>query len=193
MAEATKARTSVCKKTYINKDGESSSHASGEAVAIRFSFTNGAKHDVTLEAFPESIQRATFWHGLSAVLGDKFSAAGGDADVAETSFLAKKEQMEAGNWLRAGDAGLPRISIVLEAIIAANLANGDTMDEARIAKAKEALGDPAVLKGAKADPIIALEIKKIELARMKVRTEAAAVKAKEARKDKENVSAAAGF
>ena len=161
-------RTSVCKKVYVNKDNTESRSAGPDVVAQEFRFTNGNTHSIKFADFPAEIRACAGLHGLSQTLGDKFAGSKGDADAAESDFESKVEQLMAGNWI-VGGVGVPRISIVLEAIIRCKEAEGDKMDEKRIAAAREALKDPKILKSAGDDAPIARMRKVIELERAQAR------------------------
>lgn len=173
----TKKRADVCKKVYLDKDGNESRSAHPGVVAQEFRFANDQTHRVLFEELPENIQFCAGRHGLFQKLGDEYSNAKGDANVAENDFLSLLEQLQAGNWVTQKGAGVPRISIVLEAIIRAYAAKGDPMDETRIAAARESLKDQDVLNGAKDDEPIAAQITIINRERAEAREAAAVAKA----------------
>jgi len=154
-------RAEVCKKVYILEDDTEARSASDKVVRQEFRFANGAVHSIGIADFPEYVRGCALLHGFSQKLGDKFAGAKGDANAAEQVFLSQLEQLQVGNWVTKAGAGLPRITIVLEAIIRAYKAKGDPMSAERIAKAKEDLKDREILEGAKDDEPIAAQIKVI--------------------------------
>ena len=170
-------RAEVCKKVYIDKDGTESRSAHSGVVAQEFRFANDSTHRVVFEDLPEDIQFCAGRHGVSQKLGDEFSGAKGDPNIAEQDFLSMLEQLQAGNWLVGSVKGLPQISMVLEAIIRAYKAKGDPMNDERIAAARESLKDKEVLEGAKDDEPIAAQITTIRRERDEAREAAAHEKA----------------
>lgn len=145
------ARAKVCKKAYIMPDGSRVRSANADAVGLEFSFANGAVHVVTPEDYPANVQRALLWYGVSESHGNAYAGVGGDADLAEQQFLAKRELCQSGVFVERSGRGEPRITVLLEAIVRAGEASGKTIDREKYGAW---LADADNRKAAKADPAV---------------------------------------
>ncbi len=162
------ARENICKKGFVLKDGSETRHADPNAVTAVFAFTNGTTLTVPIKDLSKETLVAATAHGLSQKVGDSF--AGSKTAVAKgeaTDPVAWAiEQAEAmidnlvnGVWITVREgAGVPRISMLVEAIVAAAAQKGKKADPAVV---KEKLKDEATRKGAMLDDDIATEFARI--------------------------------
>ena len=170
-------KTSVCKKTYFDKDGEGTRSATADSVELQFNFANGNAHTVKLDDHPDTIKTCLGWFGISEKYGNAYAGAKGDADTAEEAFLSMQEQLQGGTWVEKAEVG-PRPSLIADAIIAALNAAGQTVDDARAASIREKVKDKATRDGALKDPVIKAQYEAIKAARAAERAKAAAKAAK---------------
>ena len=79
--------------------------ADGKEIGIRFSFGAGKVHEVFFAELVPDLQHHAMAHGFNQTLGDAFSQAKGDSDVAEALFLARWETLKGGEWGKRGSGG----------------------------------------------------------------------------------------
>jgi uncharacterized small protein (DUF1192 family) len=131
--EAIMPKPTVATKTYIDANGSESRHASPEAVALVFAFTNGGTHRIALGDFPEDTLKAAAWHGISQKIGDSY-ANSKDADAsAEDMFLDQLDALTRGDWLKAREVAGARTTIVAEALAALKPDKYPTVEAAQVA------------------------------------------------------------
>jgi len=170
-------KSSVCKKVYVDKDGNETRSATADAVALEFRFANGKTHVVNPDNYPKEIQRCLVFFGTSEKDGNAYAGAKGDPDDAEDKFLSMHEQLMTGIWVEKAEAG-PRPSLIADAIIAALEAAGQKVDTARAEKVREKVKDKDTREGALKDPVIKAEYESIKAKRAAVRAKEAATAAK---------------
>lgn len=170
-------KTSVCKKVYVNSDGEDTRSATPHSKELRFNFANGNAHTVKLDDHPDAIKACLGWFGISEKYGNSYAGAKGDADTAEEAFLSMQEQLRGGTWVEKAEGG-PRPSLIADAIIAALTAAGQDVDEKRGTSIREKVKDKATRDGALKDPVIKAQYEAIKAARAAERAKAAAKLAK---------------
>ncbi len=134
-----KKKASVCKKVFILADGSESSHADTNAVALEFRFTNGHTHTVREDDNPDDINGCFAWMGRSEKYGNGYAGAGGDANAAEELFEVLFERLAGGEWVKTREGGGIRPSMVADAVKAALVEQGETVDEVRYLTIKEKL------------------------------------------------------
>jgi hypothetical protein len=193
-------KATVCKKTFLQEDGTRSAHATPETVGLEFAFANDRTHVVKDDDFTPAINACFTWMGRSEKLGNGYAGAkkktdkdGGElADNAEDMFLALYEQLGDGDWVKVGEGGGVRPSMLVDAIVAALIAEGEEVNDERrdlIALKLKADGEDVPedvrqtadqkRKKALANPAINAEYERIKLAAQTARTNAAAAKAEE--------------
>lgn len=144
-ATSKKKKSSVCSKTFIQLDGSRGAHATPETDALEFAFTNGITHVVREEDYTEAINRCFGWMGKSEKLGNGYAGArkvaeedlGRDAtdeevaDYAEELYGTLNEQLVDGDWVKTGEGGGVRPSMLVDAIVACLESEGTTVDDER--------------------------------------------------------------
>ncbi len=170
-------KTSVCKKVYVNAEGEETRSATAASTELQFRFANKNTHKVTMADHPANILACLGWFGVSEKYGNSYAGAKGDADAAEEAFLSMQEQLRGGTWVEKAEGG-PRPSLIADAIIAALTAAGQTVDDKRAAGVREKVKDKATREGALKDPVIKAQYEAIKAARAATRAKEAAAAAK---------------
>ena len=178
MAEDTSTRAKVADKVYITKSGEESRHASPDSERLEIRFTGGEIVTVTLDAIGKNVRKACAWHGLSQKLGDAY--AGKSGDEALENVQAVLERLQADDWVKARESAGPRISQLVEAVVAVLTKAGKKIDDAARSKIAELLKDKSARATALADPNVKAAYSAIQAAAAATRAEAAAAKAKAA-------------
>ncbi len=130
------ARQNVATKRFINRDESEVSHASSEAVAVKFAFTNGAEIVIDPKDLPKNVRDAALMHGLSQKVGDAY-AGSANADGDPIAWAHEKAEtvvanMMAGLWVTQREAGAPRVSMLLAAFKETVEAAGKVFDEAKM-------------------------------------------------------------
>ena len=132
------ARNSVAKKVYVLANGEESSHAQPGVQRLEFRFGDGQVIAIDLASIGASCREALTWHGLSQKVGDAYASKGDSTDDAYEAAMAVYERLQADDWMKPREAAGPRISVLVEAIVAAKKAAGQEADaEAIAAKCKD--------------------------------------------------------
>lgn len=165
-------RAKIADRVYVSPSGESR-NANPDSTALNFKFANGKTMSFAIAKFPVNVQKCFAWHGLSQKIGDSFASAKGNIDEAIENVEALVEVLMAGTWVEKGEGVGAAPSLVLEAVIRALKAEGQVVDDARVAKAAETLKIKEKREGALKDP-------KIAAAYAAIRAERAVAKAKEA-------------
>ena len=128
---------------------------------------------ISLAGFPDNITTSLAWFGRSEKFGNFYAGVKGDADEAVTRFDAGMELLAGGEWVEKGEGVGTAPSLVVEAIVRALQAKGETVDEDRLAGIREKCKDKDVRAGAKKDPAILAHVKAIEAERAQARAEKA--------------------
>lgn len=68
-------------------------------------FANGHKSEVELGSLPPNIQNMLALHGLAQKLGDSYASVKGDVAAAVEKYTAVLNQLMAGEWKKAREAG----------------------------------------------------------------------------------------
>ena len=170
-------KSAVCKKVYVDANGEETRSATHEAAELQFRFDNGNTHAVKLAEHSAEIRTCLAWFGVSEKYGNSYAGAKGDADEAEGMFLSMQEQLLGGTWVDRAEAG-PRPSLIADAIIAALEAAGQKVDDTRRTAIREKVKDKDTREGALKDPVIKAEYEAIKAKRAAERAKDAAKKAK---------------
>ena len=63
-------KTSVCKKVYVNADGEETRSATPDVIALEFRFANGSVHAVEMVDHSGDIVSCLGWFGISEKYGN---------------------------------------------------------------------------------------------------------------------------
>ena len=121
------ARQTVCKRVYIDKDGEEYANMPADPSIIvgqEFRFGNDDTDGVTVRKvkandFSADIIDGAVLHGLNQALGDAFAGAAGVVADAIADFDARLATLMSGVWTsRTGGAGARSDSILAEAMLA---------------------------------------------------------------------------
>jgi len=191
-------RKNVCKKVYLNKDGEELGRsASADAHELQFRFyadgdesgnPTGDVLSVKRDDFNSEVIYCAGWHGLAQKLGDKFA----DSNRPDlTPYDLVMEQYDAlceGIWVAEGESAGPRTTMLLDAVIEALVAAGgipgadsveEVTDEQRATLAAKLKGaDAKTTKDIRAevakDPRVAAVLRRMEAERAAARAKAAA-------------------
>lgn len=179
------AREKLCTKVYVDADGGETRSAHPGATKLEFRFGADPKAPeqvevVTLADLPEEVRTCAAWHGLSQTLGDTYAGAKGDLTAALDAFQTKFEVLAGGQWVEKREGVGPKPSSVAAAVKAALEANGETVDDDRMAAIMSKLKTAEQRKAAVANPAINAQYEAIKLANAKAKAKAAAAKAKDA-------------
>lgn len=85
---------------------------------VRFTFGNGTVLELDVSTLDESIQNELMLHGALQKIGDSYAGAAGDYDFAIANATKVIDNLIAGNWKAAREAGeaKPRTTELAEAI-----------------------------------------------------------------------------
>ncbi len=148
------ARTTICKRVYLDKAGVEFSNMPADPSAIisqMFTFTNGEVRNIALADFSDAIRHGAMLHGFNQAYGDAFAGAKGDPDEAVTLFDARDNTLRTNAmWTsRTGSGGAKMDSVLVEAVIA-TYADADIEKEATVIRAyflcEDFVGDEADMK-----------------------------------------------
>ena len=149
------ARTSICSRLYIDKDGNEFKNMPADPSRIvgqTFNFTNGEKRQVSPVEFTDAIRHGAMLHGFNQAYGDAFAGAKGDADDAVALFDARDNTLRANSmWTsRTGGTGGAKMDSILVEAVVATYADADIEKEATVIRAyflcEDFVGDEADLK-----------------------------------------------
>lgn len=178
--DAKTKKNKVCSKVYIRKDGTESSSAHADATELQFRFHDGPKGEIkTVKTIklgdnPDAIETCLAWFGRSEKYGNFFAGVKGNAAEAVESFVTGAEILAAGEWKERREGVESRPSMVLAAVLAFLMDEGETMDDKRKARVKEKVSTTDGRKKARANP-------KIEAHYQSIVADHAAEKAKSAK------------
>lgn len=162
---------------YVNGDGEVSNTVQPDASVIRVTFGNGVVDDFnTSEVSADMLHCATL-QGFAIKLQRSFASAKGDADEAYEAYMKTKENILAGLWNTKREGSGPRLSILIEAIVAGLEEQGETVDEKRLAAIGEKVKDEERREAAMKMPAVKKHYERIKAARAAERAAAAAKEA----------------
>lgn len=173
MSDSKPARASISEFAYVTKNGESHKQVVPDAVGLVVTFGNGYSDSVALSDLSKDILRCASLQGLAIKLQRSFASAKGDVESAVESFLSVKENLLAGVWATKREGSGPRLSILAEAIEAALIAKGQTVDDARRASIVEKLSDEAKREEAMENPAVKAQYEVIRARRAQERAAAA--------------------
>ncbi len=166
------ARESIAKKIYVDAEGNESSHAGPNVVSLRFDFSDGTNISVSKENVGATCQIASFWHGLAQKLGDTY--AGKTVSEAIDAVETVLERLAADDWVKAREGAGARPSLVVDAIIAALIAAGQSVNDERRASITAKTKDKADRDSALGNPVIKAAYEKIKADRAAERASKAA-------------------
>jgi len=170
------ARNEIAKKVYVTPTGEVT-HAQPDVTKMEFRFSDGTTVTVDRTKLGKNVQAAAFWHGISQKLGDSYAGAE-SVDEAIESIETLLERLGADDWVKAREAAGPRPTMVVDAVVAALIAAGQKVDDARRAKIAEKLKTNDARQAALKDARVSAEYEKLRAAKAAERAKAAADKAK---------------
>ena len=172
------AKLEIAKKLYRNAKGEEGSHAGEDTTGLFFKFSNGHVVNVEVEKLADSIKLAALFHGLSQKIGDTYAGADSVEEAIESAETVL-ERLYGGEWIKPREAAGPRPSLVLDAVVAALIAAGETVSDERKEKARETLKDPKKRQDALKDARIKSHFDRLRRERMeKLEAESTAAAAK---------------
>ena len=144
-----------------------------EAMTVVITFRNGFVLSQEFNKLPETVQRQLGLHGLSQKIGDSYASISDLEESIETA-LSVQERLQLGDWVKAREGAGPRPTMVVDAVVAALIADGQDVSDERKAKIVTVLSDKDERKAALKDPVIEAQYEGIRAA-------AAAKRAKEAK------------
>lgn len=192
MAKNTKTETPVEEKKIKVSDIQYSGSAgvtntvNPDATAIVVTFGDGTSDSFDVMQTSEELRHCAMLQGFAIKLQRSFASAKGDPAAARESYETVKENLLSGLWNTKREGSGPRLSILVEAIVAALQEEGETVDTARQAGIAEKLKDEAVREKAMAKPSVKKHYEMIKAARAADR---AAKAAKEAEGSSESLGA----
>ncbi len=118
-----KKQEPVCKKTYIDGDGNSYATMPADPsaiVALSFGFLDDGEAFVYHpEDYSDNMRKAFEFFGASEALGNSYAGVKGDIDAARENLAARNQTILAGFWRSGGGGGGSKMdSILVEAVIA---------------------------------------------------------------------------
>ena len=148
-------KTPVCKKTYLDKDGNTFSHLPADPsaiVALSFGFLDkGEAFVYRPEDYSDNMRKAFEYFGASEALGNSYAGVKGDIVAARENLAARNQTIMSGFWTSrtGGTGGVKMDSILVEAVVA-TYADADITKEADVIRAyflcEDFVGDEADLK-----------------------------------------------
>jgi hypothetical protein len=155
-------RAKIAAREYTDSAKEVSRGVPADPELLTFNFENGETLECVPTSLPLEMQIRLMWHGCSQKVGDSFATAKGDVDKAYEEAGSVWEQLMGGTWTeRAGGAGA-RPSMVADAIIAVNIAQGRTPTPEQELDIRERVKIKEQKDGALGDPDIRAEYEKIK-------------------------------
>lgn len=173
-------RARVALRAYIESDADGKDQfkktPSDKTTGLKLTFNDPAKTErvYTLADYPAMIQTMAAWHGLSQKIGDVWAGSKGNIDDAIEGADSMNEQLVSGVWTERAEGVGPQPTLVVEAIVRALIAKGETVDDARKLSILEKCKDKATRDGALKDPAIAAQYATIQAERAAARAKAAA-------------------
>ena len=101
-----------------------------KAKTVEFEFTNGHLITVALKELNKDIVTNLALHGLSQKGGDSYAGAK-TVDEAEERCETIIERLKEGEWIKPRESAGPRPSMVIDAVVAALEAQGESVDDTR--------------------------------------------------------------
>ena len=164
-------RQSIATKSFIGKDGDETRHATRDSRQVKFTFSDGSEIVVGPEEIDKSLVRACTLYGMAQKIGDAYSGAGKEdnpVEAAKERAGTVLDNLKNGVWVTAREGGGgPRVSMLVEAVVAAAEAAGKTgVDPAKV---KEKLKDDKTRKGAMQNPAVVAQYERIKAERAAAR------------------------
>jgi hypothetical protein len=182
-------RAKIASREYLTSDGVAGRSVPDECTGLRFVFENDEQLEVVLTDLPAAIQAQLAYHGVSQKIGDAFAGAKGDVNLAQENAESLLEQLMAGVWSEKASGVGARPSMVADAIIAVNIAQGRTPTTEQELDIRERVKIKEQKDGALGDPEIKAEYEKIKAERAAER----AAKARNTANESETTDVAASF
>jgi len=143
-----------------------------ETLAVMFAFVNGETITAELGKMSKGIQEALGLHGLKQKIGDSYAGAKSVEDAVEAAGTVLERLMN-GDWVKERESAGPRPSMVVNAVIAALMADGQEIGEDRLKRITETVKTAEGRQQAMNNPIIKAQYETL-------RAQAAAERAHEA-------------
>ena len=165
----------VAKKQFVLPDGTFSNDVKPESTGLTFAFSNGERLTLNFADVPSTVRHCAMARGFAEDIGNTYAGAKGDADAAYDDAKARIEILMGGEWYThaTGGAG-PAPSLILSAIEAMVVANGEAVDEARRAKWREMVGSKEGREKALANPKVKSHFERMKAERAIERADKAA-------------------
>lgn len=161
-------RPAVTERTWINADGTETKDPR-EAKGVRIEVIGSGPVEVFAEQMKPGVRNAAELFGYNIVLTNTMGGLRGDE--AMEAMLARLETLEAGEWTSRKGAEGPRVSLLVEAVVAAYAKAGKTKDPEEVKLSLLEKGDEG-RKAVLANPQVKAEYDRL-------RAEAAAERAAE--------------
>ncbi len=160
-------------------DGDTGKVVRADAATLQFTFNETDEvRTIDLTKIPEASRLCAFVFGIRQKLQNTYASAAKEGIVAGIEqFDSVLELLMAGNWVQEGEKTGPRLTVILEAVIAAKANAGVEMTEKAVATLREKLKDKDFRDGVKANEFVEVEMKRIERERAEAREDAAREKA----------------
>lgn len=170
-------RTTICKKVYVDSEGNETSHASPNVDRLEFRFANGTVLAVSEKDVGDGCRKAAFFHGLAQKIGDSYAGVKGDTTTAIENASTVIERLMGDDWVKQGEGIGARPSLVVDAVIAALEEAGETVSDDRRKAIMEKVKGKEGREGALANPVINAHYERIKAARQAERAAKAAAAA----------------
>lgn len=170
-------RQSVSKITYLAGDKETKT-PSAEATVIRTTFANGNVQDFDFAKTSPEVQKQAMLQGFSIKLQRSFASAKGKVEDAIEMYETVAENLLNGIWATKREGSGPRISVLVDAVVAALTEKKQDVTDERKAAIVEKLKAEDYRDKALGDPLVKKHYERIKAERAAERAKEAAANAK---------------
>lgn len=167
-------KRSASKSLYVNANGETTRSPTAETETIRFVFDGFESDPVDLPLINLSAEMShlAICQGVNIKLQRSYNTAKGNAAQMKEECEATRDNLLNDIWTSEREGGL-RVGDLGEAIRLTLIDEGETVDDARMAKIKETLKDEAKRDKAKASPKVKAHLATIAAAKAAARAKTA--------------------
>ena len=167
------AKEQHVKKEYVYADGTTGRSWKTGATVLRFTFLDtGDIEERRPQDYPDEMLPALAFFGISEKLGNAYANAKNKDESRYEMFASMDEQIMGGTWVAEGEGAGPQISLIVAAIVAAKAKAGIELSVAVVTEKYKAL-DKAGQKDIREEEAVAVEFRKIKLAKEAERLEKA--------------------
>ena len=164
-------------KTKAKRQPKAVKTVDEEARSVSIDFSNGESVSLSMDEVPEAIQNRLALHGLSQKLGDSYASIK-TVEGSIEACMSVKERLVIGDWVKAREGAGARPTLVVQAVIRALEADGQTVDDERRKAIMDKLSDKAERDAALENPVIDVHYQAIRAEAAKERATKAKAKAK---------------